>query len=308
MGAALTGYLAEELSEACFEGEAEDIQALIEAGADVESVFLDETPLWLAVCRGFREGVILLLQAGADPWRPVVADRSAGAIAMTGPLTDLFAHLPGAPDQDPDLQRRQAAVDALVARYDDELGPFGPVGDGYALVAGIDEDDAIRRLGVDPGICPLVDQGQYEEAAFEVNGSTGVIRPGTFWLGRPPRGTGVAIYARVGFDPGDGRLWAPMGSSGVAVAVADYLTADTKVAVWRDGHSVRAFQSLGDMDERTTPEEWLCRFYDRAEGSPGTLARALAFATLVTGIELEVGWLLQAPKRLVVLPERTTSG
>jgi hypothetical protein len=49
-----------------------------------------ETVRW-----GNRDAAAALLRAGADPWRPAVAGRSAGRIALDGPFTDLFNGLPG---------------------------------------------------------------------------------------------------------------------------------------------------------------------------------------------------------------------
>ncbi|MCT9933698.1 ankyrin repeat domain-containing protein [Planotetraspora sp. A-T 1434] len=285
--------LNEDLHEAACEGVAEAIEVLVEYGADVESVELDETPLWVAVRRGHRDAVAALLRAGADPWRPVVANRSPGWIALTGPLGDLFRGLPGAPVVEADWLRRQAETDALVARYDswDYCGD----GEGFAFVADVDEDMAIRRLGLDPAACPVVDEDDYLDV--------GLSGPGeALWLGQPPGGTGVALFSVISFDPGSEHLWCPLSSPGLVTSVATNMVADDVIEVWRDGVSVRYFQSLHEPEEDSLPEEWLCRFYDRSQGSPTRLARGLALGTLLTGVEIDEEWLFHAPKRLVTPP------
>ncbi|MEU6430838.1 ankyrin repeat domain-containing protein [Microbispora sp. NPDC046973] len=287
--------LDDDLHEAAYEGVAEAIEVLVAHGADVESSGVWETPLWTAVCWGHRDATAALLRAGADPWRPVVAGRSAGDIALTGPLADLFAALPGAPATDAGLLRRQAEADALTAAYDSWETYCGE-GDGFAFVAGIDEDWAIRRLGLDPARCPLVDEDEY----MDVGPSLGAA---ALWLGRPPGSDGVVVYSAISFDPGAGELWGPLSSPGPAVSIVTNMIVDTTIEVWRDGAEIRHLQSLQRPEAGMLPEEWLCRFYDHSAGSPGRLTRGLALATLLTGVEVTEDWLFRAPKRLVILPE-----
>ncbi|MEU8273602.1 ankyrin repeat domain-containing protein [Microbispora bryophytorum] len=287
--------LDDDLHEAAYEGVAEAIEVLVAHGADVESSGVWGTPLWSAVCRGHRDAVAALLRAHADPWRPVVAGRSAGDIALTGPLAGLFATLPGVPATDAGLLRLQAEADALVAAYDSWETYCGE-GDGFAFVAGIDEDTAIRRLGLDPAGCPLADEGEY----MDVGPSLGDT---ALWLGRPPGSAGVVVYSAISFDPAAEELWSPLSSPGPAVSIATNMIVDTTIEVWRDGAEIRYLRSLQQPEDDMLSEEWLCRFYDHSHGSPGGLARGLALATLLTGVEVTEDWLFHAPKRLVILPE-----
>ncbi|WP_331770264.1 ankyrin repeat domain-containing protein (plasmid) [Embleya sp. NBC_00888] len=111
------------------------------------------TPLWHAVASGRADNAAVLLAAGADAWRPVIGTRSPGHLARVTPLAPLFLDLPGAVPltdaeraaQD-DADRRLAALSGICA---DDLG--------VAFVAGIDEDEVIRRLGGDPIRCPVLD-------------------------------------------------------------------------------------------------------------------------------------------------------
>ncbi|WP_067141320.1 ankyrin repeat domain-containing protein [Microtetraspora malaysiensis] len=284
----------EDLHEAAYEGASQAIDVLVEYGADVESLVWEETPLWVAVRRGHRAAVAALLRAGADPWRPIVAGRSAGALALTGPLADLFTGLPAAPVLDSGSVRRQAEADALVARYDNWDTYCGD-GEGFAFVADVDEDEAIRRLGLDPASCPLLDEDEYHEIWSEADGDA-------LWLGQPPGGTGVALFTMVSFDPGSDHLWRPLSSPGSAVCISTNMVAPTTVEVWRDGTCIRDFQTMSEPDNDTLAEEWLCRFYDRSDGSASTLALGQALGTLLTGVDMDEDWLFHAPKRLLVVP------
>lgn len=286
--------LDEDLHDAIFDGDCDDVEVLLRRGADAESLFLDHTPLWLAVRRGSRDIVSVLLRAGVDPWRPIIGNRSAGSVALTGPLADLFADLPGAPPVDPAWMRRQRRADEVVAHYA-TWSAYRAYGESYAFVAGVDEDTAIRRLGLDPADCPVTDGGGYRHAL-----------PGAgheaYWLGTPPGGSGVALLNLVGTWPGSGHMWRPLSSPGPVVAVSTNVNVDTCIEIWRDGGNTRLFRSLQDPDDETTTEEWLCRFYDDSDDSATGGSMGLALGTLLTGVQVEEDWLFEAPKRLVVVP------
>ena len=55
-----------QLIEAAMNDQAEKVQALLEAGADVNAAFQGQTVLWLAAAVGGTEIVKILLDAGAD--------------------------------------------------------------------------------------------------------------------------------------------------------------------------------------------------------------------------------------------------
>nr|WP_169806446.1 ankyrin repeat domain-containing protein [Herbidospora sakaeratensis] len=284
----------EDLHEAIFDGDADEVEVLLERGANAESLYLDESALWLAVRRGNRDIISMLLRAGADPWRLIIGTRSAGSVALTGPLADLFADLPGAPSVDPAWMGRQRRADAVVAHYA-TWSEYLEEGESYALVAGVDEDTAIRRLGLDPADCPTVGSRDYEEALPGVGFEA-------YWLGTPPGGSGVALLNLVGTWPGRGHVWGPLSSPGPVVAVSTNVIADTCIEIWRDGGNTRIFQSLHDPGQETTTEEWLCRFYDRSDDSTTGGMKGLALGTLLTGVQVDEDWLFEAPKRLVVVP------
>jgi hypothetical protein len=134
-------------------------------GADVEATLPPGwTPLWKAVCgvqagpvdrpQWRREKVRLLLAYGADPWRPTMGGRSPGEVALWGPLAELFADLPGAPQIPAADRQRQADADALIAAYG-WADQWSVGGGSVAFVKGVPVDEVISRLGEDPATCPL---------------------------------------------------------------------------------------------------------------------------------------------------------
>ncbi|MFK0197265.1 ankyrin repeat domain-containing protein [Streptomyces lavendulae] len=134
-------------------GAAESLAELLRLVGDVDA--LDEqgrTPLWEAVTHGRADNAALLLAAGADAWTPRVAGRSPGSLALLTELAPLFADLPGAVRPDPERVAAQRAAD-------EQARVFRGVhteGLAVAFVAGVDEEEAIRRLGADPDRVPVL--------------------------------------------------------------------------------------------------------------------------------------------------------
>ncbi|MFJ9854253.1 ankyrin repeat domain-containing protein [Streptomyces sp. NPDC101150] len=119
------------------------------------------TALWKAVTRGAEANAALLLAAGADAWSPQIGGRSPGRLALTTAMAPLFAGLPG-------VVPLTAAERAAQQEADDRMAAFKDVdtfGLAVAFVPGIDEEEAIRRLGDDPRNCPApgpdADPGPY---------------------------------------------------------------------------------------------------------------------------------------------------
>ncbi|UJB44192.1 ankyrin repeat domain-containing protein [Streptomyces sp. A1-5] len=134
-------------------GSPESVAALLDRGAAVDAPDAQGcTPLWHAVCHGAEENAALLLRAGADAWSPQVAGRSPGRLALTCALAPLFAGLPGAVPLTPEERAAQRAADEQAAVF------RGAHTDGasVAFVVGIDEAEAVRRLGRDPRDCPVL--------------------------------------------------------------------------------------------------------------------------------------------------------
>ncbi|MEW1655183.1 ankyrin repeat domain-containing protein [Streptomyces sp. NPDC093707] len=137
-------------------GSAEAVAALLDHGAAVDAPDGEGcTPLWHAVCHGSEETAEVLLRAGADAWRPQIGGRSPGRLALTTPLAPLFAGLPGAVEPTPEERAAQRDADERTAIF----RGVRTGGMSVAFVAGIGEEEAVRRLGRDPGDCPVFAPG-----------------------------------------------------------------------------------------------------------------------------------------------------
>ncbi|RVX41414.1 hypothetical protein EDD27_3945 [Nonomuraea polychroma] len=142
------------LSEAAGSGSPEVVATLAALVRDVDADNGEgQTALWAAVCGRRAENAAALLAAGADAWRPIAGDWSPGRLALLSPLASHFEHLPGAVP--PPAEERAAAAEA--DRFRGMLGDVDAEGLGIAFVAGIDEDETIRRLGASPERCPVLD-------------------------------------------------------------------------------------------------------------------------------------------------------
>ncbi|KUJ66306.1 hypothetical protein ACZ90_38440 [Streptomyces albus subsp. albus] len=137
-------------------GSGEVVAALAGRARRVDATDADGlTPLWLAVCHGNREAAAALLAAGADPWRQQVGSRSAGRLALTTAMAPLFAELPGAVP----LTAEELAAQREADRQIDVFREILTEGLSAAFATGLDEDEAIRRLGADPRSCPVLQLG-----------------------------------------------------------------------------------------------------------------------------------------------------
>lgn len=87
-----------------------------------------------------------LVQAGADPWRPMIAGWSPGRLNLAGPMPDLF----GAPPPGVTLSSDEQAAVAECRRLIGAVGPMDPEGFSFACIAAVDVAEAVRRLGAEP--------------------------------------------------------------------------------------------------------------------------------------------------------------
>ncbi|WP_367132658.1 MULTISPECIES: ankyrin repeat domain-containing protein [Streptomyces] len=104
---------------------------------------VDGTPgLWQVLMDDQPEFAEEVLAAGADPWQPVLGGWSPGRLSLAGPTPGLFAV--------PEGQRRLSAAERAAVlgaeRLRAALADSHHEGLGLACVAGIDAQEAIRRL------------------------------------------------------------------------------------------------------------------------------------------------------------------
>jgi len=122
------------------------VRELIRESSDIDTVWWGRTALWEAVQERRDDVALALVQAGADPWRSMIAGWSPGRLNLAGPAPDLF----GAPPVGVALSsQEQAAVDER-RRLIGALGTSDPNGQSFACIADVDVTEAGRRLGATP--------------------------------------------------------------------------------------------------------------------------------------------------------------
>ncbi|WP_131737169.1 ankyrin repeat domain-containing protein [Actinomadura roseirufa] len=122
---------------------------------DVDAEHEGRTALWTAVFENRPDNARALVEAGADPWRSMMAGWSPRRLSLAGPYPDLFA---------PSLAGLSPTKTAMVAEAPRLIGALGDVdvlGLSLACVAGVTAAEAARRLEA-----PLV-EAPPEHHAFE---------------------------------------------------------------------------------------------------------------------------------------------
>lgn len=134
------------LHQAASYGTPEVVAELARRVTDVDALDYGTTALWEAVIADEPGNARALAEAGADPWRPLLAGWSPGRLSLAGPTPDLFPR----PAAEPGLTEPEQAAVKEAGRLLAALGDFYYDGLGLACVSGIDADEAIRRLEATP--------------------------------------------------------------------------------------------------------------------------------------------------------------
>lgn len=157
-------------------GSPEVVALLANRVADVDADEDGRTALWQAVYSHRPDNARVLAEAGADPWRPMMAGWSPGRLNLAGPVPGLF----GPPPDGIALSEQEAAAAAEAPRLIAALGDLSPEGMSLACVAGIDAAEAARRLGA----APVVDGDAADRwavvGATDVPGGCVVVQPQGF--------------------------------------------------------------------------------------------------------------------------------
>ncbi len=271
---------------------AEMIALLLRYGARVDTMnLIGQTPLWEAVRLGRRDAVSTLLHGGAEAWRPLFGQWSAGLLGLCGPLADLFETLPGALRLGPNIREVQEYADVLIDSYGG--WKFGGQST-FAFVSGVPEQEVVTRLGAEPSMCPpsrLRDQSAASDG-FEV-----------VHVATSPWG-GVALHQYSGMALVSDRFCRYLTTpTGLMAGVFDNPSGGVYVHVWQDGRRVRHIAPGQEPGAEGRIEEWLCRFGDLS-GDYSHMERALAYMSMVTGVAVEERWTHEAPHRRVHVRHR----
>jgi hypothetical protein len=134
------------LHVAAEEGSPEVVAELAGRVADIDAEHEGRSALWTAVYHGRPDNARVLVAAGADPWRPMMAGWSPGRLSLAGPTPDLFA----VPEGEAGLSDEEIALAATAPRLTGLFDGRYFEGLGLACVAGISAAEAERRLGAAP--------------------------------------------------------------------------------------------------------------------------------------------------------------
>ncbi|MEU9114732.1 ankyrin repeat domain-containing protein [Streptomyces sp. NPDC048483] len=276
------------------------------------------TALWHAVCHGAKENAALLLEAGADAWSPQLCGRSPGRLALTTAMAPLFAGLPGAvplTEEERAAQREADERTAVFAGVETE-------GVSIAFVPGIDEDEAIRRLGGGPCTCTASDEDddeddeddedEAEDEEEEEDEDEDDIDPDEFLYGLDPwefedpeRHIGVTGV------PGGCVLIQPtsylLNTDSVLEALSPGTTAyglyfnpagGTFGGLSRDGHS-KSWEEIGHpaLGSDSPDAHWLYRFWDWDVPEDAWGAAEIAYASAMAGLRVTDAAPLDGPPR-----------
>ena len=188
------------LHMAAVSGSPEVVIELARRVADVDALEEGTTALWEAVVNDRLDNAWALVKQGADPWRTLIGGWSPGRLSLAGLTPDLFEP----PEGERGLSEAEQAAVAEGRRLVAALGDLDHEGTGLACVAGIDAEEAVRRMGAAPAAGEALDEllqqpwaspeGLRIVGVTTVPGGCVVTQP---W-GHTPQGHGVLSRLSVG--------------------------------------------------------------------------------------------------------------
>ncbi|MGP3921920.1 ankyrin repeat domain-containing protein [Streptomyces sp. 8N616] len=282
-------------------GTAEAVAVMLEFAQEVDVPDAQGlTPLWRAVAGVQGETVQVLLDAGANAWRPCVGEWTPGRLALTTELAPLVERTPGAVPLSAAQRVDQVRADRLIGVFAAEQIHSDGLEVTFADVVG--EDEVIGRLGADPADCPVLQQDPqvdqfslFDAAGGHALGVTGTangcIISQPFWQALDhhelSRRLSPATTYSLFFNPKGG----------------------TFGTLYRDGNQVRREEiGHGAPWPDDPPEHWLYRFWQRPGITFPYDANLLAYACAMGGISkanVRDAWALSiGPRRIVRVPAR----
>ncbi|WTE65987.1 ankyrin repeat domain-containing protein [Streptomyces sp. NBC_01615] len=152
-------------------GSPEVVAELAGRVVDVDALENGTTALWEALFTGRPDNARALAAAGADLWRPQIGGWSPGRLSLAGPTPDLFA----VPEGERTLTEAERAVAKEGGRLVAALGSIDYDGTGLACVAGIDAEEAIRRLEATPAEGEELDELIEDPYAYDMDETLQII-------------------------------------------------------------------------------------------------------------------------------------
>ncbi|MFJ5730928.1 ankyrin repeat domain-containing protein [Streptomyces paradoxus] len=282
------------------QGAAEAVAALLSHHTEVDAGDDDgHTPLWYAACSVDEGSVQALIDAGADVWTPQSGPWSPGRLLLTTSLAPLVADLPGAVELPAEEAAAFAAADALIAAFGEQ--DLWTEGLGICFVAGLSEDEVIRRLGADPEQCPKADS---EHAPFDPMDYDESLRyVGVTSVSGAPGG---CVITQDGYMPSDDAVLRAISAGTAAYGIYFNPKGGTFGTLARDGEVVEHEEISLHPDTPDPATHWHFRFWQRRSAFPHD-ADTLAYACAAAGLRIHDGPEAVdrgAPRRWVPLPSQ----
>ncbi|MET9887329.1 ankyrin repeat domain-containing protein [Streptomyces sp. NPDC006430] len=275
------------LHRAAVFGSPEVVTELARRVGDVDALQDGTTALWEAVLSDRPDNARALAAAGADPWRPLIGGWSPGRLSLAGPTPDLFV----APGAERGLSGAERTAAREGRRLVAALGSIHVEGTGLACVAGIDAEEAVRRLEATPADVEEPEALLDEPWAYELDESLRIVGVTTV-------PGGCVVTQPWGYAPSMPGVLARLSAGTVCYGLYANPKSGNQGRILRDG-DVEGWDLHpgGGPDLDDTPEEVLACYLYRYNA----VAYACAFAGLrLTDARAVVG----PPDIWVELPER----
>jgi hypothetical protein len=196
-----------------------------------------------------------LVEAGADPWRPMMGGWSPGRLSLAGPRPGLFFPFPKG------HARLTEAEEAAVAEADRLTGVVGGGAfEGYSLscVRGITAAEAARRLAAEPAADDEIEEvmeDPSDEAAMRFAGVTDV--PG-----------GCVVTQEWGYMASTPGVMKALSAGTVAYGMFANAKSGRQGSIYRDGEIVASGTHPGGslVSSTDSPEEILLKYLYIGEG------------------------------------------
>ncbi|GIG67706.1 ankyrin repeat domain-containing protein [Phytomonospora endophytica] len=268
------------LHRAAETGSPDEVAGLARELGDADVLADGRSALWVAVWAGRDDNARALVEAGADPWRSMMAGWSPGRLSLAGPTPGMFGKA---------REALSAAEEAAVGEAPGVIAALDEIDDdGWSVccVGGVSADEAMRRLDVValPEVPEFAPDAWLGDEYLDVLGFTDV--PGGCVVAQP--------WAYAASYPVVTRL---LSAGTVAYAMYANPKSGDQGSVHRDGILVPGHHGPAGWPEADDPPEEVLRTFLYRGESP-------AYCCAVAGVRPTGVAAFLAPERFARLPTR----
>ncbi|MEU3515334.1 ankyrin repeat domain-containing protein [Streptomyces sp. NPDC006654] len=275
------------LHRAAVFGSPEVVAELARRVADVDALENETTALWDAVVAGSTENARALAAAGADPLWTGFGGWTPARLSLAGPEPDLFPAAEGLPP----LTDTERAMTEESRRLLAALGEFHYEGLGLACVAGIDAEEAIRRLEAVPADAQFMEDLLEDPYEYELDDTLLLVGVTTV-------PGGCVLTQPWGYGPSMPGLHARLSLGTVSYGLYANPKSGNQGSIHRDGACEGwDLHPGGGPDAEDSPEETLLSYLYHH--------KAVAYSLARTGLRpTDARAVIGPPDHWVELPER----